>query len=259
MVEIGARIDNLTAGVKHVQKQMNGLRKSNQKLVNGLVKTLRKGGKDTEKQDSIFSPAWFVKRARWFIQLRGFWAIWQQLSKAVSEAFQFEQEMANVRAITQATNEQFEQLRQKALEVGSTTRFSATEAAKGMVVMSQAGLSVVEVLTSIKAVAFLATATMNDFKDTASLIVTIMRAWRMEADDTTRITDILATALNKTKLTMQALTTGFNFISGIAPQMNLSLEQTASLMGILANRGLSASTSATSLRAVFAALLSPTD
>lgn len=259
LVQINVGLGNLSAGMKQLDSQLSKQSRKLDKHISGQEKRLRQAGKKSQSKDSIFSPAWFKTRARWFIQLRAFWAVWQQLSKAVSEAFQFEQEMANVRAITQATNAQFEQLRQKALEVGSTTRFSATEAAKGMVIMSQAGLSVDEVLSSIKDVAFLATATLNDFAETASLIVTIMRAWGKEADQTKEITDILATSINKTKLTMKALATGFNFISGIAPRMNLSLEETTALMGILANRGLSASTAATSMRAVFAALLSPTD
>jgi TP901 family phage tail tape measure protein len=259
LVQIDVGLSSLAAGMKRLDGELN---RSNQKLDKFISKQeqrLRTAGKKSQGKDSIFSPAWFKSRARWFVQLRAFWVLWQQLSQAVKGAFEFEQEMANVRAITQATNEQFVKLTAKALEVGKTTRFSAKEAAEGMVVMSQAGMSVTEVLASIRAVANLATATLFEFKETASLVVTIMRAWKKDASDAGEITDILATAINKTKLTMEALATGFNFIAGLAPQLNITLEETTALMGILANRGLSASTAATSLRAMMAALLSPTD
>ena len=263
-------LNNITIGIGMLAqpfiKGMKFVAKITKNAMKGIATSLKKTGaafrktsKESNSKDSIFSPGWFKKRARWFIQLRLFWSIWQGLVKAIRGAFEFEKEMASVRAITQATNAQFELLRQKALEVGVTTIFSAAEAAKGMVVMSQAGLDVTEILTSIINVANLATATLFDFEKTASLVVTIMRAWNLEASDTQRITDTLATSINKTKLTMHSLAAGFNFVSGIAPQMNLSLEETTALLGTLANRGLSASTAATSLRAVMAALLSPTD
>lgn len=208
--------------------------------------------------DQLFSPRWFRLRARWFVQLRGFWAIWRGLTDAMREAFSFEQEMANVRAIAQVTDEQFKMLKERALEVGKTTRFSATEAAKGMVKMAQAGLSSEEIFSAIKDTAMLATATLFDFERTAELITTVMRAWNKSASDVKEITDVLATSINESRLTMRGLATAFNYITGLAPQMNLSLQETTALLGLMVNRGLSFSTAATSLRALLAALLRPT-
>ena len=256
---IGLDLSKLVKGMAKQETLMKNMVSKLEKTVKKGVDAVNKGGEKTKDKNSFLSPQWFASRVRWFVQLRAFWALWQTLKKSIAGAFEFEQEMANVRAITQSTIVQFEELRQKALEVGRTTRFSAAEAAKGMVVMSQAGLSVEEILSSIDHVANLATGTMFDFKETASLMVTVMRAWSMEADKAQEITDTLATAINTTKLNMESLRVGFNFIAGIAPQLNLSLKETTALLGTLANRGLSASTAATSLRSVMAALLKPTD
>ncbi|MHA1305604.1 MAG: phage tail tape measure protein, partial [Candidatus Heimdallarchaeaceae archaeon] len=153
---------------------------------------------------------------------------------------------------------QFDKLKKKAIEVGTTTRFSATEAAKAMVKMAQAGMSTNEILGAIRDTALLASATLYDFERTSELVTTILRAWRREASDTKEITDILATSINNTKLTMEGLTVAFNYITGVAPQLNLTLQETTSLLGLMVNRGISASTAGTSLRAVLAALLNPT-
>ena len=183
--------------------------------------------------------------------------LWRGVVESFREAFAFEQGMKNVQAIAQTTTEQFELLKQRALEMGTTTRFSAKEAADAMVVMAQAGMSADEILKSIKETAFLATATLFDLKETAKLVTTIMRAWNYEAGQSGEIVDILATSINETKLNMKDLGTAFNYVTGVAPQVNLSLKETTAMLGLMANRGIKASTAATSLRALLAALLKP--
>jgi len=211
------------------------------------------------KPTGFLSPQWFKQRIGWFIQLRGFWMAWRLAVESFREAFDFEQSMKNVQAIARTTTEQFELLRQRALEIGTTTKYSAREASDAMVVMAQAGLATDEIFNSIKHTAHLATGTLHDLKETAKLVTTIMRAWNIESQDSQRIVDVLATGINRTKLNMEDLGTAFNYITGVAPQLNISLEETVAMLGTMRNRGIKASTMSTSLRAVLSSLLKPTD
>lgn len=236
---------------KKYRDELASLRKEYDKLNRQATGQKGSGG--------FMSPQWFKQRILWFVQLRAAWMAWRAVVESFREAFAFEQEMQNVQAITQATTKQFSDLKEKALEMGTTTRYSAKEAAEAMTVMAQAGLSTKEIYDSIENTANLATATLNDFKDTAKLVTTIMRAWNMESTRSAEIVDTLATAINKTKLTMGDMATAFNYVTGIAPQLHLSLQETTAMLGTMVNHGLKASTASTSLRASLASLLKPTD
>lgn len=256
--QMGWRISkNVTDQLNESKRAIGGMNERIKRFKR-LGSDVRKDIKQTHDQaNQLFSKKWFLNRARWFVQLRGMWAIWRRTTDAFMGAVQFEQEMANIKAITQATITQFEQLRQEALKVGSTTRFSAEEAAQAMVTMSQAGLDTLEIVDSLRSIAELATATLHDFKGTAEIVTTVMRSWGKSASEAQEIVDTLATATNETRLNMDRLATGFNYVAGIAPKAGMSLKETTAVLGLFANNGLRASTAATSLRAVIAELLKP--
>jgi TP901 family phage tail tape measure protein len=223
------------------------------------LQKLEKASKRFETGGGFGTKKWFMQRAAWFIQLRGYWLAYRAAIDAMRGAFEFEQEIVNVKAIAQATTEQFEKLKAVALEVGQTFRYSAAEAAQAMVTLAQAGYSTREVLTSIKEVSALAAATLFGLKESADLVTAITRAWGKATTETTEIVDTLATATNVSRLNMNYLGTTMNYVAGVAPQVNLSLKQTLALLGTMANRGMNASIAATSLRGVIAELLKPTE
>ncbi len=240
------------SGIQLTSQETNELRR----LEGQRLKLERAAGQ--AKPDGFLSKEWFKSRALWFVQLRGFWELYRQMATALSGGIEFERQMAEVKAITQTTGKDFEDLKQKALDVGTATRFSGKEAAEGMTTLGQAGLSAKEILESIGDVALLASATMYGFKDTAELVVSVMRAWGYETDNTKYITDVLATAINKSRLTMEGLKNGMSYIAAIAPQLNISLEDSVALFGALSNKGMSFTIAATSIRAVLAEILNPT-
>lgn len=197
------------------------------------------------------------RRFIWFAQLRLYWAAYQLFAQSIQGAIDFEQKLANAGAIANATTKEFLGMREAALDVGRTTRFSAAEAAEGLTKITQAGFSAAEAITMVKDVAHLATATLSDMATASDLITTTIRAWNLEATDATMITDSFASAVSNSKLTMDGLKTSFNYITALAPQLNMSLQETLAALGQMTNRGLSASKAGTSLRAMMARILQP--
>lgn len=65
---------------------------------------------------------------------------------AVKTTADFDAAMSNVQAISGATGEQFEKLRDKAIEMGSKTKFSASESADALTYMAMAGWKTDEML-----------------------------------------------------------------------------------------------------------------
>ncbi|RKX65791.1 MAG: phage tail tape measure protein, partial [Tenericutes bacterium] len=173
------------------------------------------------------------------------------------EIIEFDQALKNLQAISGATNAQIGQMRDTMEDVAEKTKFSTTEIAKGMVLLTQAGLSASEAMNAIGPVADLAAGTLSSLEMVTDLVTTSIRAFNLDAIETTRVADVMANAINRSKLTIDKLRIAFNFAGATAAQAGLSIEETAASMMVLANNGLRASTIGTGLRQVLARLLSP--
>ena len=89
---------------------------------------------------------------------------------AVKVTADFDESMSKVKAISGATGEQFDQLREKAREMGSKTKFSASEAADAMNYMAMAGWSTESMLEGIDGIMNLAAASGEDLATTCDIV-----------------------------------------------------------------------------------------
>jgi TP901 family phage tail tape measure protein len=174
------------------------------------------------------------------------------------EIVNFDQALKNLQAISGATSAEVATMDTTMREVANVTKFSTTEIADGMVLLTQAGFSAAEATNAIKAVSELATGTMSDFATTTDLLSTTMRAYNLQSVEAGRVSDVMANAINKSKLTIDKLRIAFNYVAPVAAQTGLSLEETAASMMALADRGQRASTIGTGLRQVLSRLIAPT-
>jgi len=171
----------------------------------------------------------------------------------------YDQGLKNLQAITGATDAEVSAMGETIKSVARDTKFSATEVADGMTLLGQAGLSAGESIAAMKDTAILATGTMSDMKTSTDLVSTTIRAFNLSATDSGRIVDVMANAMNKSKLDIDKLRTAFNYVGASAHQSGLSLEETASSMMVLSNAGLRASTIGTGLRQVLARVVKPSE
>lgn len=175
----------------------------------------------------------------------------------VKNAAAFQDEMAAVGAISSATSSEFMQLTNVAEEMGRTTRYTAVEAAQGLRFMSMAGL---EASTSIKALPSmlqLAAAGALDLGTAADISTNIMSGYGMQAEDLTRINDVLVQGFTNSNSTLQELGTAFSYVGPVAKATGIEFEEVVATLGQLANAGIKASLGGTSLRGVLAALENP--
>lgn len=172
--------------------------------------------------------------------------------------YEYNQALANLAAITNATTPDLKAMGEAIKSVASDTKFSTKEVADAMIVLGQAGLSAGESVDAIRAVATLATGTLEDMEKTADLLTTTLRSFDMAASESGRVADVMANAINRSKLTVEKFRTAFNYIAPVAHLAGLSLEDTAAAMEILANAGLRGSTIGTSFRQTLQRLIAPT-
>ena len=85
--------------------------------------------------------------------------------------------MSEVAAISGATGDDFDSLRAKAREMGSKTKFSATEAAQALQFMSMAGWKTSDMLDGIEGIMNLAAASGEDLATTSDIVTDALTAF----------------------------------------------------------------------------------
>jgi TP901 family phage tail tape measure protein len=180
---------------------------------------------------------------------------------AVTAMADFDQTLHSLKAITGATNTEIAVLGDVMQEVSRNSRYSLAEVGEGLQLMGQAGLDAVQSMNAIKAATDLAVGTLEKMDPVVDLLTTTMTAFYENMDEaslnSTKIADIFAVAINKSKLSVDKLRTAFNYLGLTAAQTGLSLEETNATLMIMADAGMKASTMGTSMRQVLSRLIAP--
>src|SRR5699024_6187894 len=150
----------------------------------------------------------------------------------------FDDKMSTVQAVTQATGAEMDKMREQAKDLGSNTRFSASEAADGMEMLSRAGFDTSETMDAIPNVLDLAAAGAVGLGDAADITSNILSGFGMEASETGRIADVLAQASADANTDVQGLGEAFKYVGPIASGVGLSVEDTAAAIGIIGDAGI---------------------
>jgi len=177
-------------------------------------------------------------------------------SAPIQTAAGFEQAMTEVRAITNATVEQFGDLTAEARRLGASTSFSASQAASGMKFLGMAGFDTMQIIEAMPAVLDLARAGSLDLGLAADISSDIMSAFGLQAADLTHVVDVLAATTTRSNTNVQMLGQSMKFVAPVAATAGASIEDVSALLGAMANSGIKASQGGTAARAIFLRLAS---
>lgn len=169
---------------------------------------------------------------------------------AVTTAANFESAMSKVSAVSGATGSDLDALSKKAREMGSKTKFSATEAAEAMNYMAMAGWDTQDMLDGIEGVMNLAAASGEDLATTSDIVTDALTAFGLSADDSGHFADVLAAASSNANTNVSMMGETFKYCAPIAGALGFSVEDTAEAIGLMANAGIKSSQAGTSLRTI---------
>lgn len=169
---------------------------------------------------------------------------------AVKTAADFDSSMSEVAAISGATGKDFDDLRAKAREMGSKTKFSATEAAQAMTYMGMAGWKTSDMLSGIEGIMNLAAASGEDLATTSDIVTDALTAFGLSADDSGHFADILAAASSNANTNVSMMGETFKYCAPIAGALGFSAEDTAEAIGLMGNAGIKSSQAGTALRSI---------
>lgn len=178
---------------------------------------------------------------------------------AVKVTADFDSSMSQVKAISGATGDEFEQLRSKAREMGETTKFSASESADAMYYMALAGWDTEEMLNGVSGVMALAAAGGSDLATTSDIVTDNLTAFGMAADEASHFADVMTTTMTRSNTTTEMLGESFKYVAPVAGAMGYSVEDVNLALGLMANSGIKASSAGTSLRNIMQRMANPTD
>jgi TP901 family phage tail tape measure protein len=129
----------------------------------------------------------------------------QAFRSAIQFTVEYEEALAHLKTITQATNSQMMELSGTIEGVSNASRYSAVDLAKAAAALSETGVTVSQMGVALKGVADLATATGESFDQTVQTVTGAFGAWNLSATDTLQITNQIAQAVNSSRLTMDKL------------------------------------------------------
>ncbi|MFY1582877.1 phage tail tape measure protein [Micromonospora sp. WMMD734] len=239
---VGVRLQAEVSGYMAGMRQAKGATRD-------LIGEMDKAGKNRHALDSVGDGA--VVAGAGLLGLAG---------AAAKFTMDFEKQMSEVSAVSNATAGDMERLRSAALQAGADTAFSATEAAKAEAELAKAGLSTSAILGgALTGSLSLAAAGTLDLAEAADISAKTMNMFGLKGADVGHIADVLAAAANKSATDVHEMGEALKQGGLAADAADIGLEETVGTLAAFADRALVGSDAGTSLKTMLMMLQAPTD
>lgn len=185
------------------------------------------------------------------------------LKASLEPSLGFEVAMDKVQALTRLDLGQsihlalFNDLEKQALSLGRSTSFSAKQVADAQGFLAMASFDAKEIVTAIPGILDLSKAAGTELSVTADIGSNILSGFRLKTDQMNRVGDVLAAAFTRSNVDLRMLGESMKYAAPIASELNIGLEETAAMAGLLGNVGIQGSDAGTALRALYTRMASP--
>lgn len=171
----------------------------------------------------------------------------------------FDSSMSQVAATMGTTVDQIQELREFAQKMGSTTAFSATQAADALNYMALAGYDAQTSMDMLPNVLNLAAAGGMELADASDMITDASSALGLSLDETAQMVDKMAKASSKSNTSVSQLGSAILTVGGTAKSLAGGTTELSTALGILGDNGIKGAEGGTALRNMILALATPTD
>ncbi|MEQ8852896.1 phage tail tape measure protein [Gimesia sp.] len=217
---------------------------------------LRKGLKNAREQLKSFGA--FSRKMGMGLAVSGM-ALMAPVVAAIPIYASFADQMSAVRAVTNATESDFEALNQVAKDLGSSTSFSASQVAEGMKYLGMAGFDTKEIIAGIPEVLNLARAGALELGMAADIASDVGSAFDIAAGDIGRVADVIAKTATSANTNVEMMGETFKYVAPVANAAGQSIEETSAAIGLLGNNAIKASTAGTDLKNILSKMASDKD
>lgn len=178
---------------------------------------------------------------------------------AATKAGEFERKLDYFSAVSNSTQAEYEAIKQKALDLGASTIYSADQIAESFVELGKAGVNASDIVGGIgEAVANLSAAADIPLDQSAQILMAAVQTWKMSADEAIGVADKLAGAANASIIDVDDLGTSLKYVGGVAASLGIPFEDANTAIALLGTYGIKGSMAGTSLRQMMISLTGKT-
>ena len=170
---------------------------------------------------------------------------------ATKRGAEFAQSLSGLEAVTGATDSEMNQLANSAKALGSSTQFTSKQVVGLQTEFAKLGFTTKEILNATKSTLDLAASLDIGLGEAASIAGSTLRAFGLETAETQRVVDVMAASTSSTALDFDALRESLKLVAPTSRAMNVSIEETTAMLGVLADNGLKGSIAGTGLSKTF--------
>lgn len=177
---------------------------------------------------------------------------------SAKEYMEFEAQMSNVATLADTTAVSLDDLADQALKASNKTGVAATDISQGAYAALSAGVDTANVMEYVTEAAKAAKAGQGELDDVIQGSTSIMNAWKLSYSDATGVFEKLLVAQDLGQTTLGEISSQIGQLTGLAPQLNVSLEETLAAVAALTKSTGQTSQSINGLKAVMAGVIKPT-
>jgi len=187
-------------------------------------------------------------------------ALGNEIRKTIMAVADLDYAMSAVAAVggLDKSGAEFQRLTDVVVEMGAKTRYTSTEAAEGLKELVAAGYQTTDATKILGDTLNLAATENMSLAGASEIVVAGMQAMGLGVDQSTRFVDVLARAANASTASVTDMGESLKFVAPVAAAMGISLEETSSVLAILANNGIRGGMAGRGLSSVMAKMVAPT-
>lgn len=178
---------------------------------------------------------------------------------SIDSGMNFDTAMSQVAATMGTTVDKIGNVEAKAEEMGRTTKYTATEAAEGMNILAQAGLSADEQISGIGTVLNLASAGAMSLEESASYTAGAVKGFGDSMGNASYYADLMAKGATLANTDVRGLGEAFSGSAATAKNYGQSADSVTLSLLRLAEQNVTGSEASTALNRAMADLYTPTD
>lgn len=179
------------------------------------------------------------------------------LRDAVGEAVDFQRQMLNVNSINKLGTDAFAEQAKQVSELSDTLPQSASVLAEGLYNIASSGFRGADGMEVLEASAKAASAGLASTDDAARGVTAVLNAYGLQADDATRISDIMFKTVDLGVVSFSELANDIGKTTALSAPLGVSFEEVSGALALMTTKGINAADATTQLNAIMTNLLKP--
>lgn len=239
--------------ITHAIKQNTDATKAQEVVAKKHNNTLKKQEKTLKKHPSLFKKMGDLGAAAFEnigTAIKGA-AIIKAISyigESIKAGIEYTATLSKLGAVSGATAKDMLAFNKQARDLGAETEKSANEVANLQLELSKLGFKPKQIREATKAILDLSVASGEDLANSATIAAGTIKAFGLDAKDSAKVVDIMASSFSKSALDLEKFKTGMSYIGPAAKASNMELSKATAILGTLVDRNIEASSAGTGVR-----------